>query len=134
MAGEQHLIDIAYSGSGSLEFISCEAVDYQGQPYTVNAKTSGIPSTFALNQNYPNPFNPTTTISFALPTRSDWRMTIFSVTGAIVREFDGTAEAGTQTVVWDGRNASGMPAASGVYFYRLSAGQFSETRKMVLLK
>jgi FlgD Ig-like domain len=133
-AGEQNLISIAYTGDGSLDLLSSEMVDYQGRPYIVNAKAGGLPTTFALSQNYPNPFNPTTTISFALPNASEWRMMIFSVTGAVVREFNGQSPAGAQSVIWDGRTSDGTQSASGVYYYRLTAGQFTETKKMVLLK
>jgi hypothetical protein len=133
-AGEQNILSILYTGDGSLELVTSEVVDYQGRPYMVNAKNGVLPTTFALNQNYPNPFNPTTTINFALPQASEWRMMIFGVTGEVVREFNGQSEAGTQSVVWDGRTSGGSQSASGVYFYRLTAGKFTETKKMVLLK
>ena len=88
-----------------------------------------IPANFGLAQNYPNPFNPSTTISFDLPKASQYSLTIYNVTGQSVAEFSGSAEAGTQKVVW---NASSN--ASGIYFYKLSAGSYSATKKMVLLK
>jgi hypothetical protein len=87
------------------------------------------PKSFALNQNYPNPFNPTTTISFALPTAAQYTLTIYNVTGQSVAEFNGSAEAGIVSVNWNASNN-----ASGVYFYKLSAGSFTATKKMVLLK
>jgi len=94
---------------------------------TVAAKLA--PKSFALNQNYPNPFNPTTTISFALPTASQYTLTIYNVTGQSVAEFTGAAEAGVKSIEW---NAS--MNASGVYFYKLTAGNYTSTKKMVLLK
>jgi len=78
---------------------------------------------------YPNPFNPTTTISFSLGQASDYQLTIYNVTGQLVKTFGGHADAGNQSVVW---NASAN--SSGVYFYKLEAGSFNDTRKMVLLK
>ncbi|MEZ4388129.1 MAG: S8 family serine peptidase [Candidatus Krumholzibacteriia bacterium] len=93
-------------------------------------RTPDLPSDFALAQNHPNPFNPMTTISFALPTESRVRLQIFDVRGRLVQMLaDGTMPAGRHEVQWDARRA-----ASGVYFYRLDANGFSETRKMSLLK
>jgi len=94
---------------------------------TVVAKE--LPSSFALNQNYPNPFNPSTVISFALPKASDYTLTIYNVTGQKVAEFSGAAEAGVKEIEW---NATAN--ASGIYFYKLNAGSFSSTKKMVLIK
>jgi len=82
-----------------------------------------------LNQNYPNPFNPTTTIELALPAASDWTLTIYNVSGQVVADYNGHNEAGIVTVNWDASNL-----ASGLYFYKATAGSFSATKKMVLLK
>jgi len=87
------------------------------------------PHEYSLLQNYPNPFNPSTTISFVLGEKSDYKLTIYNVTGQVVQTFDRTAEAGEHSVVWDAADNS-----SGVYFYKLEAGNFSSTKKMVLLK
>ncbi|HOD66261.1 MAG TPA: T9SS type A sorting domain-containing protein, partial [candidate division Zixibacteria bacterium] len=85
---------------------------------------------FELAQNYPNPFNPTTTISFTLPTPGDVTLEVFNVLGQRVAVLaSGPYGAGTHHVEW---NASGV--SSGVYLYRLSAGEFTETRKMLLVK
>jgi hypothetical protein len=94
-----------------------------------------VPEQYYLEQNYPNPFNPTTTIRYSLPARSSVELAVFSVDGRLVRVLEtGTKPMGTYEAVWDGHDASGAPVASGVYFYRLNAGSFSETRKMVLMK
>ena len=93
------------------------------------------PNAFALGQNHPNPFNPKTTISFALPEAADVRLDVYAATGQyVVTLADGMMPAGSQQVVWNGTDAAGRPVGSGVYFYRLDAGQFSETKKMLLLK
>jgi hypothetical protein len=94
---------------------------------TVNAKI--IPANFELAQNYPNPFNPTTTVGFSIPAKSNVTLLVYNVTGQKVAEFSGAYEAGVHTIEWD---ASAM--ASGIYFYKLNAGDFSDTKKMVLLK
>ena len=87
-------------------------------------------SSFRLNQNYPNPFNPETVIGYALPIRSDVKLTIYNLRGEeVALLIDGTMPAGNHQVSWD---ASGF--ASGIYFYRLQADDFVQTRKMLLLK
>jgi flagellar hook assembly protein FlgD len=89
-----------------------------------------------LAQNFPNPFNPTTTIVFSLKEKGHVELTIFDVRGAVVRRLlRGEVEAGLHAdVQWDGLNDEGKPVASGLYFYRLTASGFTETRKMLLLK
>lgn len=97
--------------------------------------TTNLPDRIELYQNYPNPFNPETHISFNLPEALDVKIEIFNLTGQRIKIIlDNFVEAGPQEVVWDGRNNSGNPVASGVYFYRLSAKNFSQTKKMVLIK
>jgi hypothetical protein len=94
-----------------------------------------LPSGYSLEQNYPNPFNPNTVIKFGMPVSGHARIEVFSVLGTSVTViFDGLAPAGEHEVVWDGRDDAGMPTASGVYFYRLTADNYTETRKMMLLK
>ncbi len=94
-----------------------------------------VPSTYSLLQNYPNPFNPSTTIGFALPTAGDVTLDVFNLLGQKVKTLVNTAmEAGEHTVVWDGTTDAGTRVASGVYFYRLSTENFTDTRKMLMLK
>ncbi|MDH3199054.1 MAG: T9SS type A sorting domain-containing protein, partial [Candidatus Krumholzibacteria bacterium] len=92
--------------------------------------------TNSLAQNYPNPFNPTTTITFTVKARTRVRLRIYDVTGALVKKLvdDVRAPGITHEVRWDGRNEVGKSVASGVYFYRLVAKDFVQTRKMVVLK
>jgi hypothetical protein len=93
-----------------------------------NEKTN-IPSEFRLHQNYPNPFNPSTTIRYQLPTLSHVTLKVFDVLGREVTTLvAGVEESGYKSVQW---SASGV--ASGVYFYRLQAGQFSAVKKMLLM-
>jgi hypothetical protein len=89
-----------------------------------------LPTEFSLAQNYPNPFNPTTVIEFALPVASHTSLKIFDVTGRLVATLvDESLTAGVHTVGFDAAKL-----ASGVYFYKLVAADFSQTRKMVVLK
>ncbi|MEW5993960.1 MAG: T9SS type A sorting domain-containing protein, partial [Candidatus Zixiibacteriota bacterium] len=107
------------------EVVSLEFGSYEG----ALVKAVEVPLDFSLRQNYPNPFNPVTTISFTLPSRSEYMLTIYNVTGQVVREFAGQAEAGLASVEFDAADL-----ASGVYFYRLRAGDHTATRKMLLIK
>ena len=89
-----------------------------------------VPKEFSLQQNYPNPFNPTTTISFTLPFDSRVILKIYNELGEEVATLgENTYSAGIHTIDWD---ASGY--SSGLYFYRLEAGDFAETKKLLLLK
>ena len=93
------------------------------------------PALTTLGANYPNPFNPQTTIAFSLRERGLVRLVVYDVAGARVRTIaNQDFAAGAHTRVWDGRNDTGQPVASGVYFYELVTGDFRQTRKMVLLK
>ncbi len=94
-----------------------------------------LPTDFALSQNYPNPFNPKTTIEFELPTRQMVSLAVYNVMGQRVQQLvRHTLSAGRHRVMWNGRDASGDEAASGVYFYRLSTETGDQMRKMVLLR
>ena len=91
-------------------------------------------SRFQLSQNYPNPFNPTTNISFALPITSEVSLKIYNIIGQLVKSYEGYYETGTHTITWDGTNLNGESIGSGIYFYRIKAGYFTETKRMVLVR
>ncbi|MEE9166820.1 MAG: T9SS type A sorting domain-containing protein, partial [Candidatus Neomarinimicrobiota bacterium] len=94
-----------------------------------------IPSRFALRQNYPNPFNPVTSISFDLPTDGDISLTVYNMLGQKVATLvNEVRTAGSHTVTWDGTTDAGIALATGVYLYRIDAGDFGATKKMILLK
>ena len=99
-----------------------------------------LPKVTQLLQNYPNPFNPETWIPYQLNQASEVSLSVYSSEGKLVRQIDlGLKAAGNyqrteRAIYWDGRNASGESVSSGVYFYRLQAGDYSQTRKMVILK
>jgi hypothetical protein len=94
-----------------------------------------VPESFSLSQNYPNPFNPTTQIRYGLPKQSSVKLTIHNVIGQeIARLVEGEQDAGFYEVQWNGRNGNGTPVASGIYFYRIQAGDFVKISKMVFLK
>ena len=99
-----------------------------------------MPKETVLLANYPNPFNPETWIPYQLSKPAEVTVTIYAANGAVVRTLDfghrraGSYDSRGRAAYWDGRNAQGEPVASGVYFYTLSAGEFSATRKMVIRK
>ena len=91
---------------------------------------TNIPSEYKLNQNYPNPFNPITTISFNMPVSGNTGITVYNSLGERVAILvDGFVSAGSHSVTFD---AGSLPG--GVYYYKLQAGKYSQTRKMVLIK
>lgn len=93
------------------------------------------PVEYMLAQNYPNPFNPVTTIRYALSKRSRVTVEVFNLLGEKVRTLvNGEQAAGFHSVVWDGTTDAGVRAASGVFLYRLTAGEFRATKKLVLLR
>ncbi len=109
--------------------------DVTNQATSVDDPDPTLPYSFALAQNYPNPFNPTTRIDFSLDRGAEVRLTIFNLLGQEVRVLvDGHRTAGRHSVAWDGRNGSGRQVATGIYLYRLEAGDRRASRKMLLLK
>ena len=117
-----------------------DAMTQRGIRFLEQLLSALTPKTTILLANYPNPFNPETWIPYHLASDTDVTLTIYDVKGAVVRQLDlGHQVAGYYTVrskaaYWDGRNALGEQVASGVYFYHLSAGTYSATRRMVILK
>lgn len=94
-----------------------------------------LPITFHLSANYPNPFNLMTTIEYSLPRRSHVTITIYNILGKHVRTLvNEEKSAGAYTITWDGKSAAGRIVATGIYLYRIEAGEFVKTKKMILLK
>jgi len=131
-AGNNDLVTIPViaNNGGSMEFGEVSAADNFGRLLESSASlVAPLPTEFAVKANYPNPFNAKTLISFDLPKDSDVNIGIYSITGQLVETISGHFEAGTRSVTWDASDV-----ASGVYFYKVSAGDFNQTMKMTLLK
>ncbi len=145
--GEFELIESAYDAHDQFEFTDRTVVpgasyryqlgvtdgegEFRSPIVTVNMPEAGS----ALAQNTPNPFNPTTLIRYELSETEHVVLSVYDANGRLVRALvDEVRPLGKSEVVWDGRNEAGSSVGSGVYFYRLEAGKFSESRKMVLLK
>jgi len=94
-----------------------------------------IPIAYTLHQNYPNPFNPITNLRYDLPEQAQVTLTVYNLMGREVTQLVNTnQEAGYRSVQWDATNMHGKPVSAGVYLYQIRAGEFVQTRKMVLLK
>ncbi|NHZ87289.1 MAG: T9SS type A sorting domain-containing protein [Planctomycetia bacterium] len=88
-----------------------------------------------LKQNYPNPFNPSTTITFDLSEDTNVKISIYDMTGRLIRQLvNQTMTVGSKTINWDGKDEAGNPVSGSVYFYNLQTGDYSQTKKMVLMK
>ena len=128
--------------SGQVDVITDLAVDQiirvtegQGHVTAVEEVAGAGPQAFALHQNYPNPFNSGTVIRFAVPTSGEVELAVYNLAGQkVVNLVQGLREAGQHVLRWDGRDGAGRELASGVYFYRLRAGDRVETRKLLLLQ
>ena len=114
----------------------CQSIPVEIEPIVF--KTVPLPTEFALGQNYPNPFNPVTSIQYSVVSEQSppfVTLKIFNILGqkvtTLVNEFE---ETGYYTVTWDGKDSFGKDAASGIYFYRLTAGDYTATKRMVLMK
>ena len=94
-----------------------------------------LPHSFSLHQNFPNPFNPITTLRYDLPSDAYVSLTIFDMLGREITQLVNTThDAGFKSVQWDGSDSMGKPVSAGVYLYQIQAGEFVQTKKMVLLK
>ena len=130
---ENPVILLDFAGEGSLELIGVDARDQYNQLLMTTleeSSSSELPTSYTLSQNYPNPFNPATTIGYALPEAVQVRLTVYNTVGQqVATVVNNLQQPGVYSVTLDGSRW-----ASGVYYYRLEAGSFTELRKMVLLK
>jgi Secretion system C-terminal sorting domain len=135
-------IDAGTGTSGTVSLTSAEITQYTTAPLAVNETGINTPSNFSLYQNYPNPFNPSTKIRFSIPasisTSADNLVTlkVYDMLGNEVATLvNGEKPAGTYEVEFSAKSIPGAGSLpSGIYFYRLTAGSFSQTQKMILLK
>jgi len=101
----------------------------------VELEAQRIPKEYSLHQNYPNPFNPTTTLRYELPKPGKVEIRIFDLQGRLVNQLVSEyQEVGKYSVVWNGSDNHGIPVPSGIYFYQISTGSYSKTRKAILMK
>lgn len=131
---------IGYNGTGNL--IAAKTGSYKGVKVNANVDFSSdigddndlLPQKFVVHQNYPNPFNNETRITFELPTASLVQFEVINLLGQIVYQKEQRYSAGIHSIPWRGQDYNGKTVTSGVYYYRLIAGDFVESKKMMLLK
>jgi hypothetical protein len=142
-SNSQDQVQVASDGEGGAIFVwrdyrtgaSSDIYATALTEYGTGVENPGAPSAFYLAQNFPNPFNPVTRIAFGLRAPAAVSLRIYDAAGRLVRVLaEGTRAAGQHIEPWDGRNLRGSAVASGMYFYRLDAGTFAQTRKMILLR
>ena len=103
-----------------------------GTPLATNEELM-VPSEYALSQNYPNPFNPETRIYYDIPESGYVTLTIYDILGReLVKLVNQDQSPGRYNILWKGVDASSNPVSSGIYFYQLNSGKYSETKKMVI--
>jgi hypothetical protein len=129
-----------------IEELSLVLMGYESRMYVVadsvvifdvpeRDREAATPLTWELGNNYPNPFNPVTTIDFQVPRAAHVKVAVYNVLGQRVRTLiDQPLNAGRHSLFFDGRDSRGQVLSSGVYFYRMEAGPFARTRKMILMK
>ena len=128
------LFDVADLGRGPVGQATTDEVGQFALPLTAASGSLVLPQGFALGQNYPNPFNPSTIIPYQLAAPSRVRLEVFNILGQRMATLvDEEQEAGSYRVRWDGTDAAGRAAASGVYFYRLTVDGAQQTGRMVLV-
>ena len=118
-------------------FQASDCVTFVGEPlkFDKQDRPNLLASETRLLTASPNPFNPATTIEFVLAVPGNASLRVYDVSGRLIRSLvDGRLPAGIHEVMWNGRDENGAMAVSGVYFYRLNAGEIVQTRKMVLLR
>lgn len=128
--------DLHQAPATALRTLLQRSIAYFDQIVAVDPNDDVHPASVTLYQNHPNPFNPTTRIEFTLSRPTQVTLKVYNVMGQEVRQLvtGAQASAGQHHVFWDGRNDDGVPVSSGVYLYRLMAGDVVKTRRMILMK
>lgn len=130
------IVDLEPQGTEWIYFATSNSGIFRFQPGILRIDNPPSPAAgFQLFQNYPNPFNPATTIRYRLPATGNVVVTIYNTLGQKVRTLVlERQQAGVHEVIWDGKDGTGRVVGSGVYFYRLQAGEFTKCRKMLMLR
>ncbi len=133
---------LAFSPDGEIMYVGTFSMNvpllhkFTKEPVSVRPSDRTIAENFSLSQNYPNPFNPSTTIQFSLPTQTSVRLDIYNMLGQRVKTLvaDEMLQAGNYDVVWNGTNDQNITVPSGMYIYRITAGNFVDSKRMMFLK
>jgi hypothetical protein len=121
------------AGSGSVVFRDARSA--AGLSITASGSPRGVPAEFALGRNFPNPFNPSTSMQVDIPSASEVDVAVYDLLGRLVsRLMSGPQPAGSVTITWDGRDNAGMQVPTGMYIVRMTAGGFSASQKVLMMK
>jgi hypothetical protein len=132
---DRHLLFVHNDRTGERPIVEVIAPAFStGVRIAAKANARTLPVHYNLSLNYPNPFNPSTSFTLSLPEPSDYTISIYNVSGQLVRSFSGHLEAGWRELTSDATNDQGIRVASGVYFLRARMGEYSRSIKMVLMK
>jgi hypothetical protein len=137
-----HSLSLVYNDwSSGRPIVGHANPEVEGNPIALTAKPGdeigpiNLPTAYSLDQNFPNPFNPSTTLAYSLKEAGHVTVNIYNVLGQNVRTLvDEYQNAGNYTAIWDGHDGTGSEVGSGIYFYRIKSGDFSDIKKMVLMK
>ena len=133
---EDVILSQSFDGNG----VGCYTVPTPGEAnsecITLSTKNNLItPTSFTLHQNYPNPFNPVTTLRYDLPEGGFVNITIYDMLGNVINQLVNKVQnSGYKSIQWNATNNQGQPVSAGVYLYSIEAGDFRQTKKMILLK
>jgi len=127
--------DFDLGGRTQDNIIYFDNISFYSNSVGIDNRNETFPQGFALEQNFPNPFNPITTLRYDLPENSYVNVTVYDMLGRQVRTLvNTTQDAGFRSVIWNATNDYGKPVSAGIYLYQIQAGEFVQTKKMVLLK
>ena len=140
--GQLYLISATNDLYGTIEevftsnaMMSVKNFQFYSSPLTADEDIDQIPTRFVLGQNFPNPFNPVTTIRYELPDRKLVNISVYDMRGNLIKNLlKSTQSPGLKTIRWDATDSRGNMVSAGVYFYKIKAGSFIQTKKMILLK
>ena len=126
----------SYLGIEDLQQVFIEVISIYTKTNPLSAIDNDIlPNNIVLQQNYPNPFNPITTVRYELPEDSFVDVTVYDMLGNVVNILvNANQSSGYKSVQWNATNNQGEPVSAGVYLYKIQAGNFVDTKKMILLK
>lgn len=136
-AGPAHDLVFVYNTRSNPGQVALDEVrpEFQAISIALSGGVGNLPTTYALDQNYPNPFNPSTEVPFSLPVDAHVELSVFNVLGQKVTTIiNADMPAGNHVATWNGMDSDGQLVSSGVYFYRISTDDFSDAKKMMLLK
>ncbi len=123
----------AKAGDKAAAYLAAWTKDYPTA--VLDDPSLSLPGDYILRQNYPNPFNPITTIEYNLPVKANVTIDVYNLLGQRVKRlFDSEKSYGPHSITWDGTDQKGRTVGTGIYFYQIKAGEYVESKKMLLLK